>query len=66
MQIKEVMLDSANETIIQLKNTTAEAEEEAAEALDRLRQADARLKDLNPGELDSLRSFLPNISCLFS
>ena len=52
------MLDSANETILQLKHAAAEAKEDAAEALDNLRHAEMRLDGMKPAEVESLRSLL--------
>ena len=58
LQIKEVMLDSANETISQLKQVAAEAKEDAAEALGSLRHAEMRLNEMKPAEVESLQYVL--------
>lgn len=49
------MLDSANETISQLKLSAAEATEGAAEVLSRLKHAEMRLDELNPAMVENLR-----------
>ncbi len=63
LQIKEVMLDSANQTIAQLKSSAAEERDTAAGALSSLQNAELRLAELNPAENESLRFSRTLTSC---
>ena len=55
LQVKEVMLDSANESISRLKECLEASRQEAAHFQSNFRLADTRLSELDPAEIDDLR-----------